>query len=285
MSDTTEILDAMRETFSGDNHAWSVSDMPDSEYHDGYGCSSSDIKLLAHNPQAWAYQQKHWRPDSPQMAFGRLTHTMVLEPHKFVEQYISVDATTRTTKMYKDAVKNNPDKAVVLKSEVQRAQAIQFAVFACKQIDFNEVREASMIEASGFWHEGDILCKFRPDLMAADALWDLKTTTDASPDAFQHQVMRYGYHTSAAWYLRGANKVFGNAPRRFFWIAVEKEAPHAVQVYEATTELLEAGLQVCKRGIANYRECQQTRTYPAYATQVLSMDLPAYLKPKYKETI
>jgi len=288
---TTEVLNAMRGTFPGTGQAWLVDDMPDREYHDGDGLSSSDVKLLAKNPQAWAYRQEHGHADSPQMAFGRLAHTLVLEPHKFEEQYVVVDASTRNTKAYKEAVNNNVNKAVVLKSDVQRAQGIQFAVYACKQINFAEIKDNSKVEASGFWYEGDLLCKFRPDLMEFDtgcragpeALWDLKTTTDASPEAFQHQVIRYAYHASAAWYLRGANKVLGNAPRRFYWIAVEKDAPHAVQVYEATTELLEAGLHVCKRGIANYRDCQQTRTYPAYATEVLSMGLPAYLKPKLEE--
>lgn len=278
MSDAiTDILAVLRETFPGDNQAWLLSDLSDADYHGNEGLSSSDVKKLAKNPQAWRYMKEHGHVDTPQLAFGRAFHCMGLEPTEYDKRYVTVKSTTRTTKAFKDAVKANPDRQVMLESETNRARAMAIACRSSEQIDYSELVGTARIEHSGYWFEGDLLCKFRPDIMTDTCIYDLKSTTDASPEGFQRSVIRYGYHTSAAWYLRGANKVLGNANRRFLWIAVEKDAPHAVQVYEATSELLALGQRECQRGIANYRKCTEADTYPAYATEVLPMSVPAYL--------
>jgi len=60
----------------------------------------------------------------------------------------------------------------------------------------------------------------------AGTVWDVKTTSDASPDEFAKQVLRYRYHWQAAWYLELA------CADEFFWIAIQSSPPYRVEVYE-----------------------------------------------------
>jgi len=94
---------------------------------------------------------------------------------------------------------------------------------------------------------------------------DLKTTIDASQDAFYREV-RYKRHydIQAAWYLQGAREVSGE-DHTFLWIAVEKAPPYEVGVYEASIETVESGEHKINRllpEIANSIESGEYRGYP-----------------------
>ena len=122
-----------------DASAYVRSDLSDTEYHARPEISSSDIKLLADNPAKWRYQQDMPPADRPQFAFGRLFHAVTLEPHTVDDRFEVVNASTRTTKLYKDAVKANRDRTVVLQSEHDTAKAMREAVMACQQIYMDEM--------------------------------------------------------------------------------------------------------------------------------------------------
>jgi hypothetical protein len=75
-----------------------------------------------------------------------------------------------------------------------------------------------------------MLLKGRVDIVAIDqhgatTIADVKTTEDASIEAFSKTIAQYGYAQQAAYYmdLLGAS--------HFVFIAVEKTAPYAVGVY------------------------------------------------------
>jgi hypothetical protein len=65
-------------------------------------------------------------------------------------------------------------------------------------------------------------CKGRADYIRDDALVDLKSTGDASPEGFGWSVMSYGYLGQAAWYSDGLYLATGRR-RPFYFVAVEKK--------------------------------------------------------------
>lgn len=258
--------------------------MPSDDYFAAPGINSSLLKLAAVAPAKYAHALQAGSPDSPALRFGRLTHTAVLEPESFTDEYVICESSTRTTKAFKEAAKANPAKTVVLEKEVDLALAIANAVQRSPQVREHEhfgdlLAPEYGREVTGFWREGRQLAKFRADAWRLEhCMWDLKTCASAAPDDFLRDAMRYGYPASAAWYMRGAAALM-ERPQTFLWVAVEKEPPHIVQVYEATVDLIDYGWRVCHRGLDNLQRATETHYWSGYADQTLALDLPAWARP------
>ena len=93
----------------------------DEEYYDGVGRqyrSNSDIYKLLNDPEQFG------KPTSTNINFliGGYLHTAILEPEKLKDNYPYVDATTRTTKIYKDALAKSGKKMLLLKKEVDKCE-------------------------------------------------------------------------------------------------------------------------------------------------------------------
>ena len=91
----------------------------DEKYYGEYGrqfLSKSDVKSLLYNPASF----KDYKTDSKDLLLGRYFHTLLLEPHK-IGQYLIVDASTRNTNKYKDAVSETGESVLLLKHEADQA--------------------------------------------------------------------------------------------------------------------------------------------------------------------
>jgi len=125
-------------------------------------------------------------------------------------------------------------------------------------------------ELSGFWADfaTGVECKFRIDklCMAGSIPWamlDVKTTRDASSDGFAKACATYGYDVQAAYYTDGAKAALG-LELPFYFLAVENEAPHAVALYRASPEMIEAGRKKVRAGLMLMQYCQSTGNWPSY---------------------
>jgi hypothetical protein len=141
-------------------------------------------------------------------------------------------ASTKAAREWADdqrAAGNTPLKA----DEVDQIGAIADAVrerLDAMRIKLDPARSelTALAEVDGVW------CRAMVDNAPADPrlpLYDLKTTTDASPDAVIRAVETYGYDVQAAHYLDTWHAATGER-RRFRFIFVEKDAPHEVAVVE-----------------------------------------------------
>ena len=117
-------------------------------------------------------------------------------------------------------------------------------------------------------------CKGRIDCLATiagrAAIVDIKTTTDARPDAFARSIATYGYHFQAAHYLAGM-RANGVDVVGFVVIAVESRAPHGVAVYELDAEALEVGEERRRALLSTLAECRASGRWPGYRTQTISL--------------
>jgi hypothetical protein len=141
---------------------------------------------------------------------------------------------------------------------------------------------AGAAEVSFFWADPEtgITCKGRADwVFRTDGgviLLDLKTTEDASPEAFGRSCARYGYHMQAAWYSDGWAACTGDNVLGFVFGAVESGWPHIAQAYMLDDDSTMKGRAENRRLLNQYAACLDSDTWPGYATEVHSINLPAW---------
>jgi hypothetical protein len=141
-------------------------------------------------------------------------------------------------------------------------------------------------EYSAIWDDPEtgVRCQARFDDIARGigAITDLKTTTDASPYRFPRTVFDYGYHLQAAHYLRGA-KALGIEADSFGIVAVEKEPPYAVAIYQLNAAAIYDGERELRPLLARWAECDAAGAWPGYAEDVVVIDLPAWAPRQISE--
>lgn len=161
------------------------------------------------------------------------------------------------------------DKQVLSPDDAEKIRTIQLNASA--HLRANEMlRSPGDSEMSGFWTDQPtgVECKLRIDklCMAGSIPWamlDVKTTRDASSDGFAKACATYGYDVQAAYYTDGAKAILG-LELPFYFLAVENEAPHAVALYRASPEMIEAGRKKVRAGLMLMQYCQSTGNWPSY---------------------
>jgi exodeoxyribonuclease VIII len=62
------------------------------------------------------------------------------------------------------------------------------------------------------------------------------------------------------------------------FIAVEKEPPFAVGLYNLDAESIEIGRQKNEQNLVRLQECIEANNYPAYSTEIQTISLPNWAK-------
>jgi len=246
--------------------------LPASQYHGRKALSKSGLDQFRKSPahfRAWQDGTSDQEVTSA-MEFGTAAHMSVLEPELFYKRYklFTSDRRAKEGKAeYQGIVDSGMiplapdtwDSLVYLATSVHAHPAAASALNSC-----------TSFEVSYFDTWNDIAVKARIDGLSQDAIIDLKTTQDASPQAFGKSVAQFRYHVQAAWYQRitGIN--------RFIFIAVEKEAPFGVACYELDQQAIDLGNEIIDSQLSLFRECQHLNSWPCYASTVQSLSLPAW---------
>ena len=249
-----------------------IHDLPASQYHNRKALSKSGLDQFRKSPAHFrAWQDGASEPEvTPAMEFGTAAHMAVLEPELFYARYKPFEGDRRTKEgraEYQGIVDSGLtplaidtwDSLVYLATSVHAHPAAASALNACNSF-----------EVSYFDTWNDIAVKARIDGLSADAIIDLKTTQDASPQAFAKSVAQFRYHVQAAWYQRitGIN--------RFIFIAVEKEAPFGVACYELDQQAIDLGNEIIDSQLSLFKECETLNSWPCYASTVQALSLPAW---------
>lgn len=240
------------------------------------------MKSLAHGRES----ELNPRPDTKALAFGTLFHTLILEPDKFNDRYAIAPNLDKRTVDGKLAWARFADdclgKSSALARDVRVATEMRDGIFKCRDAA-SLINGARSKELSLVWRdqETNILCKGRIDLLSVlynrTYIVDLKSTSDASKYAFRKQSESLGYYRSMAFYRWGLNCLFPSN-RRCAIIAVEKDPPYAVAVYELTENALIHGMDDMRLMLNKYAEAMRTSNWPAYGDDIHDMDLSTYLQ-------
>lgn len=250
--------------------------MPAREYHAAPGVHYTLLKHLRRSPAHAREYEQHPPDQTDAMRLGQAIHCAVLEPLRFATQYVvppKVDRRTREGKATwaKYEASLPPEAEIVTLDEKILATSIYDETRDHAVAGPLLVSPKRLTEVSCFWtdQETGLDCKARLDLVSPWMDWtvlgDLKTTRDAGPD-FDREVARYAYHVQAAFYLEALNQV-SPRERRFFWIACEKDRPHAVGIHEPDEVCLSEGRMEVRRLLNLWAACKSKGFYPGYQTE------------------
>ena len=214
----------------------------DTNYYGDFGkqyLSNSDIGTLLKDPSQFGVSQ----PDNPNFSKGRYFHQLILEPSK-AENVVSVEASTRNTKAYKQFCEDNNVPYALLLSEVldiQRLVAKMLSNFTF----FEDIRnEGNEYEVPAVGQICGQMWKGKADIVHPDMLIDLKTTSNI--DDFKWSARKYNYDSQAYIY----QTLFGK-PLVFY--AIEKGTGR-LGIYRPTTEFLERGEDKVERAVEVYKK-------------------------------
>lgn len=256
-------------------------DVPADEYHRWPYASQSLLKVMRNRSPLHAYLYMHEPPEpTPALKLGDAVHVAVLQPELFGERFAVAPEVDRRTKKGREAweafLAENEGKTILSQSEWETCIAIRDSVLshptASKLID-------GPVEQSALWKDkaSGVMCKGRFDVInrRIGAIVDLKTCLDASPKRFTRDVYNYGYWLQGAMYINGAHAL--DIPVEFFVIvAVEKEPPYAVAIYNIMDEAIIAGESELGRLLQIYAECERTGVWPAYPVDPVDITLPPW---------
>lgn len=252
-----------------------------SEYLAAEGISKSGLDQLSKSPahyQAWLKEKPE---PTAAMIFGSAVHCALLEPHRFPGSYVQAPEIERRSNAgkaaYADWERANAGKMVLSQDQMETIRGMQDAFNSHPLV--SGVLRWAQIERCAFWRdeETNVLCKSRPDIVTSNGLViDLKTTADASKEAFARDSWKYRYHVQAAMYLEGVTSVLGKLHSDFLFIAVEKEAPYAISVYAAEPVFLTIGRDQMRAGLQRYAECNSRNEWHGYPEEVQKLSLPTW---------
>jgi hypothetical protein len=259
------------------------SDVPMSDYALWEAANYSTLKKFDRSA-AHAREMMLNPPDqTPAMALGSATHAAVLEPALFdAEWAVAPKIDKRFTEGKKKWAKfeaENSDKNIITANEYAQCISMQRSALS-NPLVAELVGEAGYTELSFVWidEETDVLCKGRIDrfgrLMGHSVIADLKTTENASMNAWEREVVKYQYHAQSAFYMDGLDAASPSIVRRFIWIALEKKPPYAVALYEPDAATLDKGRRMYRNYLRQWVTCTTSGMWPGYVSSIQPLLLP-----------
>lgn len=241
-------------------------------YHSQPGISASGLKLIKQSP-AHYYHREQKQTDA--MYFGELYHTFILENDRFYKDYTVIDESKRPDPQYKMSAKNNAawlesfENPVTVQAHEQ-LKAMRDVLFRhpyAKALLTKGESEHSYYCELDIGSEKPIKVRFRPDNVRHDKriIVDLKTAADASTDGFKKASANLQYHIQAALYSDLMELVTGEPlGYDFFFVAQEKVAPYAFNIYQSSAQFLSVGRYEYETLLMLYAYCEETGKWPGY---------------------
>jgi len=233
----------------------------DSEYYTGEGrkyLSNSDIGTLISNPKKFGTP----RDDSKELIQGRLFHQVLIEPSKVDLTHV-VDTSTRTTKEYKEYLKNNGLTIALLKSDVEDVK-LWCSAMSGNIIIYDEIyKPGNLYEEPAIGEINGLAWKGKADIITDECIIDLKTTSDISK--FSRNAYIYNYDSQAYIY----QTLFGK-PMKFFVVC---KATLQVGVFTPTESFIDNGRRKVERAVAIYEQYFGANKTDDINNFVVKMDL------------
>lgn len=261
--------------------------MTNAEYHASGAVSKSTLDMVHRSPAHYKYCKDNPREQTESMLLGSVVHKLVLEPSTFAAEYAVAPECDKRTKEGKAAWAEFQNAlgdgvqaitAPMYERALLMRDAVQSHTIAARLLTDGKAEE------SFFWEQEGIKCSCRPDWLRNNGLCvDLKTTQNASPDAFTRDAYNYRYYVQAWWYINGL-KQCGVDAHDFVFIAVESNPPYSVCVYAADELYYKLGETEAMEDFRTYKECLESGNWYGYdkSPEVHSLSLPDYIARRIK---
>jgi hypothetical protein len=252
--------------------------MTNQEYHSKTKYISKSLLDLVHKSPAHyiSYLESEKQEPTPAMIFGSLVHSVVFAQNNYAVLPEGLDRRTKEGKAVYDMfmLANKGIELIVTEDQYQHAVQIRNAVYSHEKAAL--LLQNGTAETSMFGKIEGLDAKCRVDFLNTkhNVIVDLKTTNSAAPDEFAKSVWNYRYHVQAAFYLDLTKA------ERFFFIAVDKEKPFNVELYELDNEAIEKGRIEYKKDIETLKKCLETNNWHGYTEdkKIHIISLPGWAK-------
>ena len=201
--------------------------------------SNSDIYSLLKNPRDFRAD----KPSSVPMLEGGYFHTSMLEPEK-LDSFSFVDASTRNTKIYKEAVEQNNNVPLLLQKEKEHLDDL-IGVMKGNETFFADIyAEGNVFEEPAIKEIHGVLWKGKADIITKNEIIDIKTTSDI--DRFRFSANAYNYDSQCFLY----EQFFGK-PMVFYVICKKSKR---LSIFRPSQEFIDRGESKVLRAIEIYNE-------------------------------
>lgn len=222
--------------------------MDDDEFYYGYlgqnALSSSSVKVLNKSPKAYAKSLRFGTKRTGAMTLGWLLHLAVFEPEKF-SHLNWVDASTRNTKIYKEAFSENP--MTFLRKEYEDTMRMADAIYS--NYDAEMLIKGLDYEKPAIGDIDGIPFRAKADAIGANGIVDLKTTTGLAEGSFPYNARKYGYASQVYIYCN----LFDIQYKDFKFLCICKETKD-IAIYDVSEEFYFEGERLVSSAIETYRE-------------------------------
>lgn len=271
-------------------------DIPAERYHGQLTVTPSLSAGMAHKIErtcpAKAFHESYLNPgyEAPtakHFDIGSATHLIVLEPDQLHRRIWEVKAADYRKE--RAQVEREHGRAMgripLLTREVTLIHAVRDRLLShpmTRKAFVGGLPEQTVVARDplkGIW------LKVRPDYAPAD--WadvvDLKTCVSAHPEALKRKAYDEGWFQRAAFYLDVIEAATGRRPAIYWFVCVETEAPHLVNLVRFTERALDWGRLANRHAIDTFAKCLTDDVWPDYAQQPTVIDLPMYAEYQLEE--
>jgi hypothetical protein len=240
-------------------------------YHaDTTTISSTGLRaLLAPGcPAQFKYDRDNPQPPKREFDLGHAAHKLVLGEGEEIVVTEWDDWRTKAAREERDEIRA-VGAVPLLAYEGEQVQAMADAIRQHPQAGPLLAPGMGVAERSIYWTDPatGVRCRVRPDWLMirpeVTAIVDLKTTTDANPDACSKAIESYSYHQAGALYIDGVQAA-GLAPEgaRFFFAFQSKKPPYLVTVRELKDQDQDIGRARNERALRIYADCVARNEWP-----------------------
>lgn len=238
----------------------------------------SSLKLLHASPKLYQWRRKHPQPERRHFQAGTVTHCAILEPNELERRFdVYPKARNAKHKEYQEWMASHPGVTAVLQADLDAALWIRDSVHSNR--DAHRLLTGGRAEETIQWlSPAGLKCKARLDYVRPTGVVEIKTTQDITPRRFYSQSASLLYHGQGAFYHDGATEsraIVADAEYPYT-IAIEKEPPYDVGVFQMIPEDLERGQELYRYLLNKYNECTSADWWPGKVPSIERSGLPQW---------
>lgn len=154
--------------------------------------------------------------------------------------------------------------------------------------ELGDLLDSGDAEHTVIWHEGEIACRCRPDVLSKDRriVLDYKSTANAAPEVVGKQIGRMDYDLQAEFYTRGIEQATGSANGPVFvFLFQEITPPYACSLMALSNAYRAIGQAKVRAAVQRWGECLRTNQWPAYTDEILYVEPPAWDLAQWEGTL
>jgi len=242
--------------------------------------------ILDFSRSAYTYWAKHINPNRPKkdatpaMILGSAFHKFVLEPDDFLNEFVFAPEPVTLKYSGREAYDEYKKELEICESsnKIILSHDVGNTIIDMREV-LNNNKDAmnlicdSRIENSFFWQDkqSGLLLKSRPDILHDNIIVDLKTTSDASPRAFQSEMVKYGYHVQFAMIRDAVEAIEGRKISNFINLVIETKYPYNTAIYIIDEFAVNAGQDKYKQICIDMQKAKEENEYNDYGIQQIGL--------------